>query len=108
MAIPPRSAHANERHASLDQPAGSEALLAEQRRTVAIANPLRFARYVEELLVCHDAGHAAIGLMMAIDRGRRSAALEHVAKLVPQFGPFAVVLLVGAGAANILGDHRRG
>ena len=34
--------------------------------SIAVANALRLARDVEELLVRHDAGHAAIRLVMAI------------------------------------------
>src|SRR5262249_16027762 len=47
-------------------------------------------------------------LVVAIHRAGRAATLEHAGELIAQLGPFAVILLVDAGAANVLGDHRRG
>ena len=55
VAVPPGPADADERHARLDQPPRRQALLAEQRRAVAVADALRLAGDVEEALVGHDA-----------------------------------------------------
>ena len=65
VAVPPGPADADERHARLDQPAGDQHLLAEQRRAVLVAHRLRLAGDVEQLVRRHQPADALVRLVVA-------------------------------------------
>ena len=97
VAIPPRTPHSHERHASLDQSPCNQRLFRELRWAVAVANLLRFLGHVEQLLGCHDAANTFVSFVLAVHDVGAATGRELLAKHVTEIRAFFVVEVADVG-----------
>ncbi len=110
VAVPPGAGHAHERDTRLDQPAGGQGLLAELGGPIAIADPLRLARDVEQRLAGHESADALIGHVVTAQGTRGHPATgESLAHQVAKLGALEVVVFGDlVETAEVLRDHAGG